>query len=695
MADTLTLQTTPATPAAGKIVATYEVASFQGETNAHVAPTVLGSLSGSEGSWAFTQIGTANPLPISDGGGIITVDGAVTVSGTATVSGTVAATQSGTWTLGANSGVDIGDVTINNASGASAVNIQDGGNIITVDGTVAATQSGTWNVGTVTTVTGVTTVSTVTNVATIGTSVTPGTSAAHLGKAVDAVAGASDTGVALLAVRDDSLSTLTPADGDYTHLRVSSTGALHVTGAAGTTQYVEDTAAGGGESVVLLGVVRQDTLAADTTTDGDYQRLKSDNTGALYVTGSAGTAVMTDDAVFTEATSKVAVIGAFATTSAVDSGDGGALGMTATRALYTNIRDDAGDSCMDGTNNAVRVNIVAGAGSGGTAVADRTGTFTPGTTSFTPIGGYMDDAASDALSEGNPGAARVTSARALHVCLASSATGTAIVNGSGTATGALRVELPTNGTGVIATVSTVTNVATIGTSVTPGTSAAHLGKAVDAAVGASDTGVAALFQRVDSPATITPAVNDYTRAIVDSMGKQWVTGTYAEDSAHTSGDLGHQMLGVRAASPTERSAGPTDGDYVPIGVNEVGAQWVTPTPSANGGSTTMAATSQDSSTALTSTAQAIKASAGTLTGYYIYNPNATAAFVNFYNVASGSVTVGTTAPLFHLAIPATSAANLSYTFGPAFSTAISWSATATAGSNTAPTTALEAVAWYK
>ena len=36
-------------------------------------------------------------------------------------------------TLGSNSGVDIGDVTINNASGASAVNIQDGGNSITVD----------------------------------------------------------------------------------------------------------------------------------------------------------------------------------------------------------------------------------------------------------------------------------------------------------------------------------------------------------------------------------------------------------------------------------------------------------------------------------------------------------------------------------------------------------------------------------
>lgn len=42
--------------------------------------------------------------------------------------------------LGSNSGVDIGDVTINNGAGASAVNIQDGGNSLTVDGTVTANQ---------------------------------------------------------------------------------------------------------------------------------------------------------------------------------------------------------------------------------------------------------------------------------------------------------------------------------------------------------------------------------------------------------------------------------------------------------------------------------------------------------------------------------------------------------------------------
>lgn len=38
-------------------------------------------------------------------------------------------------------GTDIGDVTINNSTGAAAVNIQDGGNTITVDGTVAVTNA--------------------------------------------------------------------------------------------------------------------------------------------------------------------------------------------------------------------------------------------------------------------------------------------------------------------------------------------------------------------------------------------------------------------------------------------------------------------------------------------------------------------------------------------------------------------------
>lgn len=65
-------------------------------------------------------------------------------------------------TAQANSGVDIGDVTINNSTGAAAVNIQDGGNSITVDGSVTATLAaettkviGTVNVSTGQTITDV------------------------------------------------------------------------------------------------------------------------------------------------------------------------------------------------------------------------------------------------------------------------------------------------------------------------------------------------------------------------------------------------------------------------------------------------------------------------------------------------------------------------------------------------------------
>lgn len=64
----------------------------------------------------------------------VSVQNAVNVS---VQNSSIPVTKSGTWTLDANSGVDIGDVTINNGSGSNSVNIQDGGNSITVDGSVS------------------------------------------------------------------------------------------------------------------------------------------------------------------------------------------------------------------------------------------------------------------------------------------------------------------------------------------------------------------------------------------------------------------------------------------------------------------------------------------------------------------------------------------------------------------------------
>lgn len=122
---------------------------------------------------------------------------------------------------------------------------------------------------------------------------------------------------------------------------------------------------------------------------------------------------------------------------------------------------------------------------------------------------------------------------------------------------------------------------------------------------------------------------------------------------------------------------------------------VTVEPHTAGGWDTKNCTSGDGSTALTNTAQAIKASAGKLGGWFIYNPNASAVYVPIYNVASGSVTVGTTNPLMVLTIPAASATNLEMVNGITFDTAIAAAAATTGGGATAPGTALEANFFFK
>jgi hypothetical protein len=124
-------------------------------------------------------------------------------------------------------------------------------------------------------------------------------------------------------------------------------------------------------------------------------------------------------------------------------------------------------------------------------------------------------------------------------------------------------------------------------------------------------------------------------------------------------------------------------------VDGSGNQLVTPTPGTTGG------WSVSSQTALSSTKTEIKASSGTVGGYMIYNPNTAVAHVQIWNVASGSITVGTTAPTYVLSIPAGSAANLELTCGVAHSTAINVAATTTPTGSTAPASPLVCAFFYK
>ena len=83
----------------------------------------------------------ATPVPVSgtvSTGGLTDAElraSAVPVSAAALPLPSGAATAA----LQTQPGVDIGDVTVNNAAGAAAVNVQDGGNSLTVDGTVTIT----------------------------------------------------------------------------------------------------------------------------------------------------------------------------------------------------------------------------------------------------------------------------------------------------------------------------------------------------------------------------------------------------------------------------------------------------------------------------------------------------------------------------------------------------------------------------
>ena len=97
------------------------------------------------------QITGSITIPVSQSGtwntNVTQVGSPWDVEGYVAITGSLPAGTNAIGKLSANDGVDIGDVTVNNGSGASAVNIQDGGNSITVDGTINAIQSGSpWDV---------------------------------------------------------------------------------------------------------------------------------------------------------------------------------------------------------------------------------------------------------------------------------------------------------------------------------------------------------------------------------------------------------------------------------------------------------------------------------------------------------------------------------------------------------------------
>lgn len=178
-------------------------------------------------------------------------------------------------------------------------------------------------------------------------------------------------------------------------LSLATDGSLRVSGGGGGTQYTEgDTDA----TVTGTAVMWEDT--SDTLRVASAAKPLPVTVASVTATGQV------DDAAFTVATSEVTTIGCIEATDTMDAGDAGAVKCGSDRELDIDVMSLP--ALPAGTNNIGDVDVAS-------------------------------------FPDNEPfNVAQVAGATAQ--------------SGSGTATGALRVELPTNGTGTLATVSTVTTV---------------------------------------------------------------------------------------------------------------------------------------------------------------------------------------------------------------------------------------------
>lgn len=373
---------------------------------------------------------------------------------------------------------------------------------------------------------------------------------------------------------------------------------------------------------------------------------------------TSDTATKVDDAAFTPATSRVMMVGAEfddTTPDSVDEGDAGALRMSANRCLYVKIRDNAGNE--RGLNVDANGNIGVTDASGTLSVDDGASSLTVDNAALSVTGGGVE-------------------ASALRVTIASDSTGVVSVDDNGSTLsvddggGALTVDGTVSITGTV-TVDSELTTADLDTG--GGTDTRAVVGLVGSASGggqlipgsATDGLLVNLGANNDVTVTGTVTANlaSGTNNIGDVDVLSVVPGTSAtslgkaEDAAHSSGDTGVMALGVRAASPTDRSAGPTDGDYEPFAVNEVGAVWTSPTPSANGGCSIYSTLDLDE------TEEEVKATAGTVYGCWVTNTATTTRWLKFYNATAANVTVGTTTPVITIGIPGNTSDDISGNFG--------------------------------
>ena len=305
-------------------------------------------------------------------------------------------------------------------------------------------------------------------------------------------------------------------------------------------------------NAVRVNVVAADpiVIAAGSNEIGSVRITDGTDTAAIDSSGNIAANIIGRDAHDAAVSGNPVGMGARASTATPTavSADDNTVRLWASRrgALHVAMRDDDGDSCMDNTNAALRVNVVAGAGSGGTAMTDDAA-FTPGTTSVTPVAGTYRTVR-DNLDDNDAGAIALSQKRGVYVVL-ESPTGNSLSNDTD---------------------------ASVRVSGTYADGEAHVSE--------TEGGVRVMGVRRDTPTAGSSGDGSFADLAVDANGRLWTNTTVgtgatdlgkAEDAVHASADVGVMVLAVRRDTAAVGSG--TDGDYSTLNVNSAGRLYTSST----------------------------------------------------------------------------------------------------------------------
>jgi hypothetical protein len=474
------------------------------------------------------------------------------------------------------------------------------------------------------------------------------------------------------------------------------------------------------QAAVAHNVTQVNGAAVSTASSGVQKVGVSDGAGnaitstsnALDVnikSGGSGGVSATDEAAWSAGSSTFAPVGGTFNDSAaaLTAGQQGTARVTNNRGLHANLRNAAGTEIAT-SGNPLRVDPT------GTTTQPVSGTVTVNTlpAGTNTIGGVelIDAAGTNKATISAGGAVKVDGSAATQpvsgtvtanvgttngLSLDSSVNGLLVTQGSTTSgekgpltQGAVTTAAPTYTTAQTSPLSldtsgnlrtTVSNAVTVSGTVTttpPSNASTNL-----AQVGGSAVALGQATMASSLPVTIASNQSAFSDNVTQFGGSNVATGTGASGSG---------IPRVTVSNDSNVLATQSGTWTVQPGNTPNTSPWlVSLNPSTSGG------WSVSSQTALTNTAVSVKASAGQLGGYMMYNPNPSAAYVQVFNVASGSVTLGTTTPTYVIPLPGNAAANIEMGNGIAHGTAISVAATTTPTGSAAPATALTGFFLFK